>query len=149
VLFASTSTASAESKCKAGKGTPIFEARFLAGNAKVITKLFATGMWTRVATTPSHEPSKKTGCIEATTLDEIKAALKAAKWKKTKAQAQCLGVHSDTTELYAGGIKRFTRKTCGAWEIDEASAKLVEKIGRQIPDGFALPIWIDSAGGDL
>ena len=129
--------------CKAGKGTPIFEARWHSGKVKVITKLFASGEWKRTPYTwDGKAKTTKTGCVEPH-LDEIRAALKAAKWKKKAAQNDCLGVDSSSTEIYTGGKKRFVEKTCGSSSLDAASEKAVALIGDQIPDGFANPVTPD------
>ena len=143
LVLAARANAAPVTHCKPGKGTPIFEARWRSGGAKVVTKLFASGMWTRLATSPGHQPSARSGCIEAPDIDEIKAALKAVKWKKTKAQEPCYGASENPVDFYAGGQKRHTSKTCGGMEIDEASAKLIERIGKQVPDGFENPVMID------
>ena len=142
LLLASRANAAPVTHCKPGKGTPIFEARWISGKSKVITKLFSTGMWTRHAMNLTTE-KPKSGCIEAPAIDEIKAALKTVKWKKTKAQEPCYGAEANPVDFYAGGQKRHTRKTCGGMEIDEATGKLIERIERLIPDRFEPPILPD------
>ena len=141
LVVATRANAGPITNCKPGKGTPIFEARWISGKSKVVTKLYASGMWTRL-TTNLTTGKAKSGCIEPPTIDEIKAALKTVKWKKTKAQEPCYGAEANPIDFYAGGQKRHTRKTCGGMEIDDATGKLIEKIERLIPDRFeplALP----------
>jgi hypothetical protein len=142
LIGASRANAAPVTHCKAGKGTPIFEARWRSGSAKVVTKLYSTGMWTRLASGGSA-PSARSGCIEAPDIDEIKAALKAVKWKKIKSQEACYGAGANPVDFYAGGQKRYTRTTCGGKEIDGASTKLIERIEKQVPDGFENPVMVD------
>jgi hypothetical protein len=142
MLVAARAGAAPVTQCKAGKGAPIFEARWISGKARIVTKVFESGMWTRLATGFTTQHSKS-GCIEKATLDEIKASLKTVKWKKTKAQEPCYGAEANPVAFYAGGQKRHTRKTCGGMEIDEASAKLIERIERLIPDRFEPPVIIE------
>jgi hypothetical protein len=143
LVVASRANAAPVTHCKPGKGAPIFEARWRSGGAKVVTKLYASGMWTRLATATGDPQHGKSGCIEAAELDEIKAALKTVKWKKTKAQERCFGGESSPVDFYAGGQKRYTRTSCGGTLIDEATAKLIGRIEKHIPDGFENPVIID------
>lgn len=143
VLAGGHAAAAPVTHCKPGKGAPIFEARWRSGGTKVVTKLYATGMWTRLATATGDPQHAKSGCIEAPDIDDIKAALKTVKWKKTKPQEACEGAEPNPIDFYAGGQKRHTRKTCGGMQLDDASTKLIEKIEKEIPDGFANPVMID------
>jgi hypothetical protein len=135
-------SARADSECKAGKGTPMLETRWSSGPAKVVTKVFASGAVTRAETRAKDAPKirSRTYCLSDKKLDEIKAALKAAKWKKTKQQAQCLGVDSDTIDFYVAGVKRYRQRTCGLYEVDEASTHTIELIGNALSDGYGFPI---------
>ena len=76
-------------------------------------------------------------------VDKIRAALAAAKWKKTRSQNDCLGVDSSSTELFVKGSKRFVEQTGGKTALDSTSEKAVEMIGDRIPDGFANPVTPD------
>ncbi|HUS28315.1 MAG TPA: hypothetical protein VMZ53_07395 [Kofleriaceae bacterium] len=143
LVLAGSANASPVTKCKPGKGTPIFEARWRSGGARVVTKLYASGMWTRLATSPPQRSEASSGCIEPPTIDEIKAALKTVKWKKPKPQEKCYGVDVTPTDFFAGGQKRYTRQSCGGYELDEASAKLIDVIEHQIPMRFENPALPD------
>ena len=142
-MLMATAAAAPVTQCKPGKGTPIFEARWQSGKATVVTKLFATGMWTRLARSPGHLPQNESGCFEAADIDTIKGALKVVKWKKTKAQEKCDGAEPNPIDFYASGVKRFTRKNCGGYELDVASTKVVDFIEHDIWLGFANPNMVD------
>jgi hypothetical protein len=101
LLFCSSLAGAAPAKT--ATGTVLFEARWTSGKARLITKLFSTGMWTQQATSPGRPASTTSGRIASQRFDEIKAALAAAKWKRLKPQAQCLGVDTDTVDFYVAG----------------------------------------------
>jgi len=110
------------------KPTVLFEARWTSSGTRVVTKLFSTGMWTRRATTPGAPSDSDSGRLQTRTLSEISAALRAAKWKRIKAQATCLDVETTPIEIFVDGKKRYTVVPCGGWEIDDASTKALQLV---------------------
>jgi hypothetical protein len=145
VLLVATG-AHAESQCKPGKGTPIFEARWSSppSPGTIITKIYATGAYTRVETNRGQSPKTKKGCISD--IGEIQKSLKTAKWKKTK-QEPCYGQHTDRLDFYVNGVKRHTRTTCAGYDVDEATDEILETIKRRIPDWFS-PMILPESGGE-
>jgi hypothetical protein len=118
------------------RGTPIFEARYLAGRRAIITRLYASGTFTRVALKQSPTT---TACIEQAQLDGIVSALAEAPWQATKSPATCAGTATETTEIYAAGKLRFTSRTCNPLVLDKLSSRVLDLVAFSVgPFGLDL-----------
>ena len=75
-----------------GKSSPpatLIEVRWHSGQTRVVAKVFSTGMWTRAFTGYDNQTTTTGGRFDSATFDDIKADLKAAPWKITKAKVRC------------------------------------------------------------
>ncbi|HUS28314.1 MAG TPA: hypothetical protein VMZ53_07390 [Kofleriaceae bacterium] len=111
------------------KGTPIFESRYLAGKKAVITKLYASGTYTRVV---AKQSPLRTACIEKDRLAAIRTALAESRWQTTKSPATCQAVSAEATEIYAAGKLRFTSRTCNPLVLDEKSSYALDLVGMYV-----------------
>lgn len=118
------------------KGTPIFEARYASGKKAVITRLYASGTYTRVVLKQSPQRS---ACIEKEPLDLIRKGLAESKWQATKSPSTCIASSAETTEIYAGGKLRFTSRECNPLVLDQDSSQALAYISYYVgPFGLDL-----------
>jgi len=123
-------------------GTPIFEARYSSGKKAVITKLYATGTFTRVVLKQSP---LRTSCIESDRLGAIRTALAEAPWQTTKSPQTCQAVAAETTAIYAAGKLRFTSRVCSPLVLDVQSSKALDLIGASVgPFGLDMADTIEA-----
>jgi hypothetical protein len=129
-------------RCKVtpAKGTPIFEARYAANKRVVITRLYASGTFTRTAL----KQSLGTDCIEKEQLDAIRTALAEAPWRTTKSPAVCQAATVETTEIYTAGKLRFTSRQCNPLVLDESSSRALDLFATYVG-----PFGLDLADGSL
>jgi hypothetical protein len=129
-------------RCKVtpAKGTPIFEARYAANKKVVITRLYASGTFTRTAL----KQSLGTDCIEKDRLDAIRAALAESPWRTTKSPAVCQAATVETTEIYTAGKLRFTSRQCNPLVLDENSSHALDLFATYVG-----PFGLDLADGSL
>jgi hypothetical protein len=129
-------------RCKVtpAKGTPIFEARYAANKKVVITRLYASGTFTRTAL----KQSLGTDCIEKDRLDAIRTALAEAPWRTTKSPAVCQAATAETTEIYTAGKLRFTSRQCNPLVLDENSSRALDLFATYVG-----PFGLDLADGSL
>ena len=129
-------------RCKVtpAKGTPIFEARYAANKKVVITRLYASGTFTRTAL----KQSLGTDCIEKDRLDAIRTALAEAPWRTTKSPAVCQATTVETTEIYTAGKLRFTSRQCNPLVLDENSSRALDLFNMYVG-----PFGLDLADGPL
>lgn len=124
------------------KGTPIFEARYASGAKSIITKLYATGTFTRLVVKQSP---LRTSCIESDRLSAIRSALAEAPWQTTKRPPSCAATSKETTEIYASGKLRFTSRECNPLVLDVQSSKALDLIGTYVgPFGLDLADMIEA-----
>lgn len=111
-------------RCKVtpAKGTPIFEARYAANKKTVITRLYASGTFTRTAL----KRSLGTDCIAKDRLDAIRTALAESPWRTTKSPAVCQTATVETTQIYTAGKLRFTSRQCNPLVLDETSSHALD-----------------------
>jgi hypothetical protein len=109
-------------------GTPIFEARYVAGGKSVVTRLYATGTYTRAVL----KSAPRSACIETARLDAIKSALGEARWQATKTPPSCKPTGQETTQIYASGALRFTSRQCSPLVLDAKSSHALDLIASYV-----------------
>jgi len=123
------------------KGTPIFEARYAAGTQGrgVVTRLYATGTYTRTVTQPKRKPDQQLACIEKNRLENVMVAIKSAAWKTTQSAATCAAVSNEATDIIVFGKKRFTAKVCSSLALDDKSSAALDQVATAVgPFGIDL-----------
>ncbi|HTL37375.1 MAG TPA: hypothetical protein VL326_29780 [Kofleriaceae bacterium] len=125
-------------------GTPIFEARYASGKKSIVTKLYASGTFTRVVLKQSP---LRTSCVEADRLGAIRTALAEAPWQTTKRPVSCTAASAETTAIFAAGKLRFTSRECNPLVLDAQSSKALDLIGAYVgPFGLEMA---DVTGADI
>ncbi|HSD89527.1 MAG TPA: hypothetical protein VLB44_18480 [Kofleriaceae bacterium] len=116
------------------KGTPIFEARYNGGtNGRgVVTRLYATGTYTRTVTKPKGRPDQQLACIEKGRLGNLMVAIKSASWKTTQSAATCTAVSAEATDILVFGKKRFTAKVCSSLALDDKSSAALGQVATAV-----------------
>jgi hypothetical protein len=116
------------------KGTPIFEARYSGGvdGHGVVTRLYATGTYTRTVTPPKGKPDQVLACIDKARLGNLLVAIKSASWKTTQSAATCTAASSEATDVLVFGKKRFTAKVCSSLALDERSSAALGQVATAV-----------------
>jgi hypothetical protein len=135
ILVALLGTAAAEptaskpkpTECKAS-GTPIFEIDVETGKDTVaLTKIFATGAWTKQRFDDKHKATLSTGCLETAQLDDVVAAIKAP-WNVTHPKMRCMAVSATHTLYKIRGKQVYNATLCGPDELDAKATQALAKI---------------------
>jgi hypothetical protein len=109
------------------KGTPLFEARYANGKKLVLTRLYATGTFTRLML-----KDLRTSCIEKEQLAAIQNALGEAPWITTKSAATCVATSAESTAISTAGRLRFTSKQCNPLVLDEKSSRALDLVASYV-----------------
>jgi hypothetical protein len=117
----------------AAKGTPLLEIRQDAiPDAHLPTKvttIFDSGAWWSSGSDAKGAPlPTDKGCLDASTLEKIRADLKAAPWKVSHNKIHCMMVSQTFTVYSVNGKKVWTDKVCNPDALDDASVKALDNI---------------------
>jgi hypothetical protein len=132
-------------ECKPAGGV-LFEVDQLADRrAKLTTattRLYDNGSWrTEVVDADGKLARTQAGCLEGSQLGNIRADLRNAKWKTTRADVSCRADEPRFTVYKWNGRALYTERTCNVEVLDENSQHALELIG------FYLKVPGDLDGG--